>query len=113
MAVPAPSIKPLAITGGVMRTRYVGAIGVAGVATNLNIDLTAMEEHLRTSKYFTDQLIVEFQAIDAGITSAGPVTLVAGDFHGTPIEYVTLQVTSDNVANQCAVTVTLPHSVIR
>lgn len=113
MAVPAPSVQPTAITGGNLHFRFVGAVGVNGVAQDLNIDLTQMQLQLRNSKNFTDQLEVQFQALDPGITAVAPVTLVAGDFHGSPIEYVTLQVTSDNVANQCAITITLPHSVVR
>lgn len=112
MAVPAPSIQPTPISGGKFVLQYVGAVGVNGTTT-LNIDLTEYPENFRESAHFVDQLRIDFKALDAGLTFAGPAILVEADFHGSPYEYVAIQVTSDNVANDCIVTVTLPHSIMR
>jgi hypothetical protein len=113
MAVPSPSVKPTAIVGGTLHFRYVGAVGVSGAAVALNVDLTEMELQLRQSLHFVDQLQVVFKALDEGITAVTPVILGASDFHGSPIEYLTILVTSDNVANDCLIEVVLPHSVVR
>lgn len=113
MAVPSPSVQPTVITGGIYHFRYSGAIGVSGVAQNLNIDLTQIQLQLRTSANFTNQLQVEVKALDTGITDVSPAILATSDFHGSPIEYVTVQVTSDSVANECMILVTLPQSSIR
>lgn len=113
MAVPSPSVQPTLIDGGTMHLRYVGAVGVTGSAQSLNIDLTELNAQLRTSEYFTDQLQVVFKALDAGITAVAPPELVGSDFHGTPIEYVTVQVDSDSEANECMIEVVLPHSIVR
>lgn len=113
MAVPSPSVRPTLIDGGTLHLRYVGAVGVSGSAEDLNIDLTEFAAQLRNSEFFTDQLQVVFKALDDGIEVVAPPTLLVGDFHGTPIEYVTVQVTSDSDANECLIEVILPHSIVR
>jgi len=88
-----------------------GATGGGGV---LHIDLTEFSERLRRDPHWVDQLQVVVQALDAGITDVGPRTLLPMDFFGAPVlEYLTLNAVSDSEANECVITVSLPHSHMR
>jgi len=88
--------------------------GQLGSGSNaLNIDLTNFSRELRASPYFADNLMVIVKSLDAGLVNAGPFGLQNADFHGTPIEYVTVAMTSSDMANECAILIYSPHSTGR
>lgn len=88
--------------------------GQLGSGSNgLNIDLTNFSLEVRTNLYFKENLMVVVKSLDAGLVSAGPFSLQDADFHGTPIEYVTVSITSSDIANECAILVFAPHSTGR
>lgn len=115
MAVPSPAIKPLVVAGGTHTFAYRGAVGVTGSNQNLNIDLTDIDKYIRQDPNFINMLLVTFKALDDGITFVGPDNLVSADFHGSVSGdyYVTVQVTSDDVANLCMVLLEPRHSISR
>lgn len=115
MPVPAPAIKPLAVSGGKHTYVYQGNVGVAGVAANLNIDLTDIPVYIRQDPAFISMLYVTFKSLADEITAVAPSTIASSDFHGSVSGdyYVTLQVTSDLVTRQCMVLVEPRHSLTR
>lgn len=91
-----------------------GGVATLAATSSLHIDLTAFPERLRSDPHFVDQLQVIVQGLDEGIANVTPYTLLAVDFHGTPvIEYLTVSAVSDSDANDCVVTVKMPHSHTR
>ncbi len=115
MAVPSPSIKPLAVAGGTHTFVYTGAVGVTGSVQDLNIDLTDIEKYIRLDPKFIPMLLVTFKGLDDGITLVGPSELQSSDFHGSVSGdyYVTVQVTSDSVDNECMVLLEPRHTLTR
>lgn len=115
MAVPSPAIKPLLVQGGTHTFVYRGAVGVSGVAQDLNIDLTDIPKYIRLDPDFIPQLQVTFKSLDDGLTAVAPDNLQSADFHGSVSGdfYVTVQVTSDAIGNLCMVLVEPRHTISR
>lgn len=86
---------------------------VGGGSGVVNIDLTEFSLEVRKGLYFKENLMVVVKSLDTGLVSAGPFSLQDGDFHGAPIEYVTVAMTSSDIANECAILVHAPHSTGR
>lgn len=77
----------------------------------LHIDLTAFSPAIRSASYFADQLTVWIHPLDEGISDVQPQVIRKEDLHGVPVpEYLTLNVTNDQDANQWVVVVDAPHS---
>lgn len=101
---------------GQIETATTGGFEGAAASALLHVDLTAFSRNLRSSRYFVEQLELQFETFDVGIPNVQPRILRDVDFTRDAqglIEYLTLQVTSDLDANECMVTVTYPHTHMR
>lgn len=104
------SLTPTQIPGGIHNYTYEGAIGVAGVTTQ-SIDLTVIPEALRKDQHFSDQLVMEAQALDANVTSmSNPVVSNGAD--GLPAT-LTFDVTSLDAAGQVQIHLECRHTIGR
>lgn len=113
MAVPAPSIAPTLIAGSTNHATFQGACGIAGVAQDLYIDLTCFAENIRLDPNFSSQLYVIVKSLSDGLSQVGPTNPASVTTVDEENEYTTIQVTSDNVANQFLVIVEHRHTVGR